>query len=366
QRKAQQREVQDAQQDFGEGANSTDPFAHMRQREVQAAQKDAQALINAGNGQFRVSSAETINFTSADLRQESIILGRGGFGSVYKGKFLPRDIDIAIKKIDIIQRSGGQNDGRGRSDVIREVVNGKPSHANIVKLYGFVVQGFTCRICMEVMHANLDEVKRVAHNDRIPGLSQKFKKKEIESFLGCVTVAVVDALVFLRNDARVMQRDIKPSNIMINSNGSVKICDFGVSKKLVTGLTSKNATESVGTLSYLAPERFDKEYGSKSEVWSLGITLAEFANGRHPYSAHLSAAPTDFAVSEVIRDPKIAPEAVEGDFSADLRNFVEFWRVIDIPDRIFTIWEGFLNEMDWQMCVSHGQSVAITNPRLSQ
>ncbi|KAF0991498.1 hypothetical protein HZS_974 [Henneguya salminicola] len=75
-------------------------------------------------------------------------------------------------------------------------------------------------------------------------------------------------------------KDIKPSNILLNSSGEVKICDFGVSGKLIDSM----ANTFVGTRSYMAPERLQgTKYSVRSDIWSLGILLVELVTGRYPY-----------------------------------------------------------------------------------
>ncbi|KAF1742782.1 hypothetical protein MXB_4652 [Myxobolus squamalis] len=74
--------------------------------------------------------------------------------------------------------------------------------------------------------------------------------------------------------------DIKPSNILLNSNGEIKVCDFGVSGKLIDSM----ANTFVGTRSYMAPERLKgSEYTVRSDIWSLGVVIVELATGRYPY-----------------------------------------------------------------------------------
>ncbi|XP_054982969.1 dual specificity mitogen-activated protein kinase kinase 5 isoform X2 [Sorex araneus] len=74
--------------------------------------------------------------------------------------------------------------------------------------------------------------------------------------------------------------DVKPSNMLVNTRGQVKLCDFGVSTQLVNSI----AKTYVGTNAYMAPERISGEqYGIHSDVWSLGISFMELALGRFPY-----------------------------------------------------------------------------------
>ncbi len=101
-----------------------------------------------------------------------------------------------------------------------------------------------------------------------------------EPVLATVAARVCRGLVYLRDSAHVLHRDIKPSNILLNTLGDVKLCDFGVSRELMTA----KAMTFVGTMRYMSPERIEAtQYAVASDVWSLGITLVECATGRYPY-----------------------------------------------------------------------------------
>lgn len=79
-----------------------------------------------------------------------------------------------------------------------------------------------------------------------------------------------------------MHRDMKPSNILVNSRGQIKICDFGVSSELEGSV----AETFVGTGTYMAPERIQgAKYTVKSDVWSVGLTLMELAIGKFPFNS---------------------------------------------------------------------------------
>jgi mitogen-activated protein kinase kinase len=97
--------------------------------------------------------------------------------------------------------------------------------------------------------------------------------------LGKLAEGVLFGLSYL-HERRIIHRDIKPQNILLDSDGQVKLCDFGVSGEVVNSL----ATTFTGTKYYMAPERIlGMPYSVTSDVWSLGITLMEVAQHRFPY-----------------------------------------------------------------------------------
>nr|NP_001071954.1 mitogen-activated protein kinase kinase [Ciona intestinalis]BAE06544.1 mitogen-activated protein kinase kinase [Ciona intestinalis] len=137
----------------------------------------------------------------------------------------------------------------------------------IVGYYGTFYSDGEISICMESMDAgSLDLVLKKAR--KIP-----------EIYLGKVSKAVILGLKYLREERSIIHRDVKPSNILVNSRGEIKLCDFGVSGQLIDSM----ANSFVGTRSYMAPERLQgSKYTILSDIWSLGLSLIEMAIGRFP------------------------------------------------------------------------------------
>uniref|UniRef100_A0A914D1C2 mitogen-activated protein kinase kinase n=1 Tax=Acrobeloides nanus TaxID=290746 RepID=A0A914D1C2_9BILA len=210
--------------------------------------------------------------------------------------YKPLNIKMAVKTIRIPQNR--YQDDEKNDKLVRlkkELTNFRTlsCHPNIVDFYGLCFNDGEALICMELMDMSLYDLYLVVH-DR----EEKFP----EEILGYVAAQVLEALGFCKSK-NFIHRDVKPKNILLNTKGEVKLCDFGEARILKDSL----ASTFVGTIAYWPPERFEtnkpvKEistipqqeqnaltdedvfrYDVRSDIWSLGITLAETAYGKLPF-----------------------------------------------------------------------------------
>ncbi|XP_048515269.1 dual specificity mitogen-activated protein kinase kinase dSOR1 isoform X2 [Athalia rosae] len=189
-------------------------------------------------------------------------LGAGNGGVVMKVRHKKYGLIMARKLIHLEVKPAI------KKQIIRELkVLHECNFAHIVGFYGAFYSDGEISICMEYMDGgSLDLILKKA--GRIP-----------ESILGTITAAVLKGLSYLRDKHAIMHRDVKPSNILVNSAGEIKICDFGVSGQLIDSM----ANSFVGTRSYMSPERLQgTHYSVQSDIWSLGLSLVEMAIGMYP------------------------------------------------------------------------------------
>ncbi|XP_072935306.1 dual specificity mitogen-activated protein kinase kinase 7-like isoform X2 [Epargyreus clarus] len=232
-------------------------------------------------------------------------LGSGTCGHVVKMLHRPSSAVIAVKQM----RRSGNSEETKRILMDLDVVVRSHDCPYIVRCLGCFVTDADVWICMELMASCFDKLlKRLGAP--IP-----------EAILGKVTVATVNALSYLKDMHGVIHRDVKPSNILLDERGNVKLCDFGISGRLVD---SKAKTRSAGCAAYMAPERIDPpdpsrpDYDIRADVWSLGISLVELATGVFPYRD----CQNDFEVlTRVISDdPPQLPDTSE--FTPEFKSFV--------------------------------------------
>merc|ERR1719153_548427 len=166
-----------------------------------------------------------------------------------------------------------------------------------------------------------------------------------EEILGKIAFSVISALDYLHTRLSVIHRDVKPSNILINREGNVKMCDFGISGYLVDSVAK---TVDAGCKPYMAPERIHPQGNPancdiRSDVWSFGISMMEISTGTFPYK--LWATPFE-QLRQVVMDP--APSLPPGQFSADFSDFISICLNKKVNERA-----NYTQLLDHQFLITH-------------
>ncbi|KAJ1282990.1 hypothetical protein BS78_03G093500 [Paspalum vaginatum] len=194
-------------------------------------------------------------------------LGKGGYGSVYKGVVLPGNVHVAVKML-------GNSNCNGE-DFISEVSTiGRIHHVNVVRLVGF---------CSE-------EMRRALVYEYMPnGSLDKYIFSSEKSFswdkLNEIALGIARGINYLHQgcDMQIVHFDIKPENILLGSNFVPKVDDFGLAKLCPRDNSFVPMSAMRGTIGYIAPEMISRCFGpisNKSDVYSFGMLLLEMAGGR--------------------------------------------------------------------------------------
>ncbi|KAL2322080.1 hypothetical protein Fmac_026459 [Flemingia macrophylla] len=195
------------------------------------------------------------------------IIGKGGFGTVYKGVFSDGR-RVAVKKL---QREGleGEKEFKAEMEVLSGHGFGWP-HPNLVTLYGWCLNGSEKILIYEYIEGGSLE-------DLVTDRTRLTWRRRME-----VATDVARALVYLHHECypSVVHRDVKASNVLLDKDGKAKVTDFGLARVVDAG-DSHVSTMVAGTVGYVAPE-----YGhtwqatTKGDVYSYGVLVMELATGR--------------------------------------------------------------------------------------
>ncbi|KAL3364552.1 hypothetical protein AABB24_013367 [Solanum stoloniferum] len=207
-----------------------------------------------------VTSATGI-FSSAN------VIGEGGFGPVYKG-ILPNGQAIAVKRLS-------ENSGQGIQELKNEIVLiSKLQHRNLVKLLGCCLEGEERMLIYEFMpNASLDYFIFDPSRKASLGWKNRFE----------IAMGISRGLLYLHQDSRlrIIHRDLKTSNILLDSDMNAKISDFGLAKIFGGDQEEGKTKRVIGTYGYMSPEyAVDGKYSVKSDVFSIGVIILEIVSGR--------------------------------------------------------------------------------------
>jgi mitogen-activated protein kinase kinase len=289
----------------GETGTIFDKFSKIVDTKNGTLRFEGKAILHGGGVDFSTGSNISISLDEVDTLEE---LGKGNYGTVYKVCHArPRHrrpgLGLAVTRSSTFSTNSPEDEPVESSPVpkgtagiimamkeIRLELDEAKFAAIIMELdilhrcvspyiidfYGAFFQEGAVYICIEFMDGgSIDKL----YGDGIP-----------ENVLRKITYATTCGLKELKDVHNIIHRDVKPTNILVNTRGQIKICDFGVSGNLVASIAKTN----IGCQSYMAPERISGggmsqgtnssgTYSVQSDIWSLGLSIIECAMGQYPY-----------------------------------------------------------------------------------
>ncbi|WOG89932.1 hypothetical protein DCAR_0209173 [Daucus carota subsp. sativus] len=194
-------------------------------------------------------------------------LGQGGFGAVYKG-ILRTGQEVAVKRL---LRGLGQGEQEFKNEVM---LVAQLQHRNLVRLLGFCYEGNERLLIYEfVPNASLDQFIFDSTNRSLLDWKRRYK----------IIGGVARGLLYLHEDSRlrIVHRDLKASNVLLDADMNPKIADFGMAKLFEIDETQGNTSRIVGTYGYMAPEyAMYGQFSVKSDVFSFGVLVLEIVSGQ--------------------------------------------------------------------------------------
>ncbi|KAK6121827.1 hypothetical protein DH2020_044440 [Rehmannia glutinosa] len=195
-------------------------------------------------------------------------LGQGGYGTVFKGK-LSTDIPVAVKVLNNIKGNG--------EEFVNEVGTiGKIHHVNVVRLVGYCADGYRRALVYELLENDSLE-KYISSGDQSSVLGWEKLRK--------IAIGIAKGIDYLHDgcNQRILHFDIKPQNILLDHNLNPKVADFGLAKLCSKEQSVVTMTAARGTIGYIAPEVFSRNFGKvsyKSDIYSFGMLLIDMVGGR--------------------------------------------------------------------------------------
>ncbi|KAI3769364.1 hypothetical protein L6452_00465 [Arctium lappa] len=224
--------------------------------------KELRALeLQTGYFSLRQIKSATHNFDSANK------IGEGGFGPVYKG-VLSDGSEIAVKQLSARSKQGNR-------EFVTEIgMISALQHPNLVKLYGCCIEGKELLLVYEYLENNSLARALFGREDQKLNLDWPTRKK--------ICMGIARGLAYLHEESRlkIVHRDIKATNVLLDRDLNAKISDFGLAK-LDEEENTHISTRIAGTIGYMAPEYAMRGYlTDKADVYSFGVVALEIVSGK--------------------------------------------------------------------------------------
>lgn len=195
-------------------------------------------------------------------------LGQGAMGVVYKAKDPLIDRIVAVKTINLGLALDEKDEYEGRFYQEAKAA-GRLSHPNIVTIYDVGQSGDVAYIAMEFLEGQ--ELRDIMNKDGLP----------VDQVLD-ITAQVAQGLAYAHQH-EIVHRDVKPSNIMVASDGHIKITDFGIARMTSSAVRTQTGMV-LGSPKYMSPEQvMGKDIDQRSDIFSLGVMLYEMLTGQAPF-----------------------------------------------------------------------------------
>ncbi|XP_062161867.1 G-type lectin S-receptor-like serine/threonine-protein kinase At1g11330 [Alnus glutinosa] len=248
-----------------------DLYVRLAYSEVLATKFRGEDKLGVNMNQVKIQELPLLNLqelaSATNNFHQSNKLGEGGFGPVYKGKMSDGQ-EIAVKRLS---RASGQ----GQEEFMNEVVViSKLQHRNLVRLLGCCVEGEEKMLVYEYMpNKSLDAFLFDSVKPRLLDWRRRF----------IIIEGIGRGLLYLHRDSRlrIIHRDLKASNILLDEELNPKISDFGMARIFGSNEDQANTKRVVGTYGYMSPEYAMRgQFSEKSDVFSFGVLLLEIVSGR--------------------------------------------------------------------------------------